>query len=115
VSTIPFNPDADVHRTFLGELVQWNYGEKIKMGTVRWINDEDATWTETGEPFSSDGKYFGRLVTIECVDDACKLCHGAEKPFMHVGEQGQKWWAHYCNECQLSPVSETVSVQGVLF
>jgi hypothetical protein len=34
---------------------------------------------------------------------------------MHVGEQGQKWWAHYCNECQLSPVSETVSVQGVLF
>lgn len=112
---IPVDLTADVHRTFIGELVQWKYGEKFKVGQVRWIADEDSTWSENESPYFSDGKYIGRLTMIECVEEECKFCHGTDKPFGHVGEHGQRWWAHYCNECQLSPVTETVTVQGVLF
>ena len=111
---IPVDLTADVHRTFIGELVQWPYESGFKHGVVRWLDEEDSTWSGDDTPYYN-GSYLGRLATIECIDEKCLLCKGAEKKFAEVGEHGQKWWAHYCNESQLSPVTETVSVQGVLF
>lgn len=113
--TVPFNHEAAVYRVTLGEFVQWKYGDKMRQGYVRVISDDDSCWVDSGQPFSPDGVYFGRLVQIQCIDKTCKQCNGSENPFGHVGEQGQKWSAHYCNECQLSPVTEEISFQEVLF
>lgn len=112
--TFPIDWNAKVYRTQIGELIQWSYGSEIKHGIVRWLADEDSAWSGDDTPFYN-GSYLGRLATIECIDDKCLRCKGAEKKFAEIGEHGQKWWAHYCNESQLSPVTESVSVQGVLF
>lgn len=104
---------ADVYRTHLGDVVQWQYGKEMRVGTVTAIKAEDAFHIDTKSLFAHSGEYMGRLVTIDCAQPSCRMCSTVGKPPGHVDEFGNKWWGHYCCECQLSDVTLSPLLENV--
>ena len=89
------NLDRPVHRTHLGERVQWNYGGRIRHATVTLISVDDARMADGGSLYSWDGEYLGRTVRGKCDEPKCPCVTRAEFGADHT-------W----NECQLTPSAD---------
>ncbi|WP_146072758.1 hypothetical protein [Cryobacterium sp. Y62] len=99
---------APVERFEVGQLVRWQYGDKVKTGTIVRMRTDDARYCdEEGSPYAPWGTYFGRLCEVECDQRKC---------FCRKPQEGELLTYHLCNECQFTDASTLVEASaGMLF
>lgn len=99
---------APVDRFEVGQMVRWQYGDKVKTGTILSMNADDARYCdEQGSLYAPWGTYFGRLCFVECDQRKC---------FCKTPQEGSLASAHICNECQFTDVSTLVEASaGMMF
>lgn len=108
---------ATLYRTHLGDVVSFDG----RVGTVIALEADDALDVVTGLPTSATGKRYGRMALIDCGQSLCTRCGDVDRPPGFRDVWGNRWWGHYADECELSPVTlsplleNAQEIEGALF